>query len=347
MWRKHVTLGLLTVIIGIWFASWQGYTPHISRLKTYQGQAGQDYEKLIKENLRLHLNNHHHLMIDEGRLNIAPLPESLFSAGKPYVTFFSAKKEDQVNHEVDLYTMQVNMGSNAYPISFTPPRNLTENPLSKDIIFDLRSANERDDRRGAHLLFGQVDQRGACRSISYLHWDERSFDEDDQRNILSQGLNSLINRHLFDRSLEPMWLVVRFQTPLPECRATWANNKESSTKEATNTLGRGADVFNIYSGAQLVTSVDVVTKTTSPIKSNIEIIKSPQDRQHVISTLQETLRIYDLLNLDEDLNLSVLRAKTATSFERNLYELISDKGDSRQHRPVGNVSSILDGRRPN
>ena len=114
MWRKHLALGLLTVIAGIWFASWQGYTPHLSRLKTYQDGAGVDFHDIVKDNLRQHLNNHHHLMVAKGHLKLAALPSKLFSAGDPYLIFFSAKKEDQVNQEEDLYTMQVYLGSNAY-----------------------------------------------------------------------------------------------------------------------------------------------------------------------------------------------------------------------------------------
>ena len=78
-------------------------------------------------------------MVEKDRLYISPLSEGLFSAGRPYQVFFSAKHEDRSNDGVDLYSMQVKMGQNAYPISFTPPRNLTENPLSQDLIFDVHS----------------------------------------------------------------------------------------------------------------------------------------------------------------------------------------------------------------
>ena len=50
MWRRHITLGLLTVIAGIWFASWQGYTPHLSQLKKYNGAAGEDFANTVENN---------------------------------------------------------------------------------------------------------------------------------------------------------------------------------------------------------------------------------------------------------------------------------------------------------
>ena len=348
MWRKHLTLGLLTVIAGIWFASWQGYTPHLSRLKTYQGQEGEDFFSIVRDNLRQHLNNHHHLMVSKEGLKIAALPSKLFSAGDPYVVFFSAKKEDLVNHEEDLYTMQVHLGSNAYPISFTPPRNLTENPLSKDQIFDLRTAQNDGERNGIHLLFGQIDGEERCRAVSYLHWDyEDQADPQDDQGVLRSAFAQLVNAHLFDRATRPQWLVTRFKTPVAQCHAQWSNKADERDENKGKVQGRGIDKFDIFSAQSHLVSVDVITQSTNPIKSNIEVIKPQKDGEQALTALQEALRVYDLLNLDEDLSLSSLKSELATGFEKNLYELLVNQNDASQHQPVGEVSSILDGRRPN
>ena len=351
MWRKHVSLGLVTVILGIWFASWQGYTPHIANLKKFNEGPGQSYSDIVKENLRLHLNNHHHLMVEKDRLLVAPTERGLFSAGTPYLVFFSAKHEDRASEGVDLYTMQVKMGKNAYPITFTPPRNLTENPLSQDLIFDLQYREGEDQRSGAHLLFGQRDAQGACRSVSYLHWGEVDRkNNESEGNFITHRLRALMNKHFFDRETQPHWLVIRFKSPLPNCSAAWLSSTPQVNAEGEDqdsiAKDRGLDVFHIYSGKDREISVDVVTESINPIKSNIEVIKPPKIQQHTLSALQETLRVYDLLNLDEDLNLSALQAQSATSFERNLYEVLINEGDPSQHRPVDEVSSILDGKRP-
>lgn len=348
MWRKHLTLGLLTVIAGIWFASWQGYTPHLSRLKTYQGQSAEEFLDIVRDNLRQHLNNHNHLMVSKDSIKIAALPSHLFSAGDPYVVFFSAKKEDSVNHKEDLYTMQVHLGSNAYPISFTPPRNLTENPLSKDQIFDLRTVNDDDKRNGVHLLFGQLDSEGRCRAVSYLHWDyaDRTNGENKQ-SFLTNALSRLINTHLFDRSTRPEWLVTRFKTPMPQCSAQWVSSKTTPAQSQVSGQAVGIDKFDIFSAANHQVTVDVITQTINPFKSNIEVVKPTNSNGETLTALQEALRVYDLLNLDEDLILSSLKAEAATGFEKNLYELLVNENDPRQHQPVGEVSSILDGRRPN
>ena len=346
MWRKHLALGLLTVIAGIWFASWQGYTPHLSRLKTYQDGAGVDFYDIVKDNLRQHLNNHHHLMVAKGHLKLAALPSRLFSAGDPYLIFFSAKKEDQVNQEEDLYTMQVHLGSNAYPISFSPPRNLTENPLSKDLIFDLKTVQDDPQRNGLHLLYGQVHQQLGCRAINYLYWNyDEEVDPDSKQSTFAQLFSSLSNEHIFDRSTAPNWLSVRFKYPLKDCQAAWLN--KNSTANQSSQFGRGADKYAIMSEGKEVVTVDTITQTMTPIKSNIEIVKPPQDKVQSFSAFQEALRAYDLLNLDEDLSLSGLKANIATKFEKNLYELLVNENDPRQHQDVGEVSSILDGRRPN
>ena len=351
MWRKHLALGLLTVIVGIWFASWQGYTPHLSRLKTYQDGSdgsdgsGTDFYEIVKDNLRQHLNNHHHLMVAKGNLKLAALPSKLFSAGDPYLVFFSAKQEDQVNHEEDLYVMQVHLGSNAYPISFKPPRNLSENPLSKDLIFDLKTVQDDPKRNGVHILFGQVHKQMGCRAVNYLHWNYDDENSNANQDAGTQLFSSLINEHFFDRSTAPDWLSVRFKYPLKGCQAQW-NNKQSASTQSSE-FSRGADKFTIYSEAKELATVDTISETINPILNNIEIVKPPQDKTQSFSAFQEALRAYDLLNMDEDLSLSGLKAKLATKFEQNLYELLVNESDPRQHQEVGEVSSILDGRRPN
>ena len=346
MWRKHLALGLLTVIAGIWFASWQGYTPHLSRLKTFQDGAGVDFYNTVKDNLRQHLNNHHHLMVAKGHLKLAALPSKLFSAGDPYLIFFSAKKEDQVNQEEDLYTMKVYLGSNAYPISFSPPRNLTENPLSKDLILDLKTVQDDPQRNGVHLLYGQMHQEMGCRAINYLHWDY----EDQEKSPSEQGtftklFSGLSNEHIFDRNTLPQWLSVRFKYPLKNCQAVWLNKNSAATQSSK--FGRGSDKYRILSGDKEVVTIDTITQTMTPIRSNLEIVKPPQNKVQSFSAFQEALRAYDLLNLDEDLSLSGLKSNLATQFEKNLYELLVNENDPRQHQAVGEVSSILDGRRPN
>ena len=342
MWRRHLTLGLLTVIAGIWFASWEAHTPYYSALKKYRGEAGEDYLDVVRSNLKQHLSNHHHLSVSEDQLQVAPLPSGLLSAGQRFLVVFSAIKEEGQHILPDIYVMQVSMGQNASPLSFTPPRNLTDNPLSHDRLFELKLSTEsQGKRRGVQILFGQLNEAGACRSVSYLWWGESHASveqEGNQKpNVLSSWLRSLEDEHYFDRESAPKWSVLRFTTPLSECSAKLGVRGDQQ---------RGHDKFQVFSNQNLSATVDTITQGISPISSKMELIGSLRPVYQTLDSLQQTLRTYDLLNTDEDLSLISTRSRWVNSFERNLYELFVDESDPKQHRPVEDVSSILDGRRP-
>jgi hypothetical protein len=337
MWRRHLTIGLLTIIVGIWFASWEAHTPYLSSLQKYEG--GDNYQELVRTNIRKHLRNHHRLLIKEGELQIAALTNRILNVGQRFLVMFSAQQEAQKNSLPDLYVMQVNMGANAYPLSFTPPRNLTSNSLSEDRLFGVGVAQNEDEDRGVHILYGQLDAQQACRSINYLWWPDGASDEDDSFSLglFSDWLASWENAHYFDRSNEPQWQVLRFDQPLADCRASLG---------IEGTKDRGDHKFQVFSGKKLEFTVDTVTFSTVPIRSGVELISSHKQSTPILNTLQRTLRVYDLLNLDEDLRLSSLHADFVTSFKKNIYELILSGSADNYLAPVDKVSSILDSRRP-
>ena len=93
MWRRHLTIGLLTIIVGIWFASWEAHTPYLSSLQKYQG--GENYQELVRANIKKHLKNHHRLLIKEGELQIAPLTARFLNVGQRFLVMFSAHQEAQ------------------------------------------------------------------------------------------------------------------------------------------------------------------------------------------------------------------------------------------------------------
>lgn len=342
MWRRHLTLGLLTVISGIWFASWQAHTPFYSALKKFSADSGDDYLSVVRVNLRQHLSNHYHLSVTDTQLQVAPLPSGFLTTGQPFLAVFSAIKEEGQNSAPDIYVMQVNMGQNASPLSFTPPRNLSDNPMSRDTLFEVKLVEEATgNRRGIQVLFGQFTEEGDCRSVTYLWWGEESQQHAkvQSTNPLTRWLSALDNKHFFNRQTAPDWQIVRFATPLPQCSARLGR---SSTEESD----RGLDQFEVFSKSKLVVTVDTIIHSLSPRNANVELIGAVHPEEQTIGALQETLKIYDLLNQDEDQNLNVLRSKISTSLEHNLYELFVDESDPSQHRSVGEVSSILDGRRP-
>ena len=334
MWRRHLTIGLMTVIAGIWFASWEAHTPYLSLLSRYQ--EGDDYQALVRANLREHLKNHHNLIVREGAIEIAPLQDAFIEMGQRYLAVFSARPESRKQQFPDLYVMQVNMGQNAYPLAFTPPRNITNNPLSDDHLFGL-SLSLAADRQGAQILFGQRDAQGSCRSVTHLWWSdgedgsERSFSVD----LLSTWLTTWENAHYFDRKSAPDWRILRFAEPLARCEASLGIKGDKS---------RGESRFQVFSDKQLAFTVDTMTKSIAPMQSGVELLSPQSEDESSTSSFQNNLRIYDLLTLDEDLKLSALSAELLTSFEKNIYELIVS-GDSA-FLPVSKVSSILDSRRP-
>ena len=93
MWRRHLTIGLLTIIVGIWFASWEAHTPYLSSLQKYEG--GDNYQELVRTNIRKHLRNHHRLLIKEGELQIAALTNRILNVGQRFLVMFSAQQEAQ------------------------------------------------------------------------------------------------------------------------------------------------------------------------------------------------------------------------------------------------------------
>lgn len=344
MWRRHLTIGLLTVIVGIWIASWEAHTPYLSALQKYSGDLSEDYQGLVRDNLRVHLRQHDRLIVSPpDALQIAPLRDGLLERGKRFLVLFSAKPERDKQRAPDLYVMQVNMGANAYPLSFTPARNLTRNAQSEDRLFALRLAEKGEGDRGAQILFGQLEPGGRCRAVTYLWWsDEASEGEalSEQSSPLAQigspalGVSAWENAHYFDHPHEPEWATLRFDQPLPDCSARLGIAGESD---------RGDHKFQVLRARQVEFTVDTITEAVTPVKSGVELVSRHEGDSSALSGLQHLLKVYNLLNLDEDLNMSSLKSNVANSFERNVYELMAD---SAEIPPVGEVSSILDSRRP-
>ena len=335
MLTRKLSAGLITVILGIWFASWRGHTPNLSDFERGDSDQRESYRQLVRANLTTHLKSHHHFIIEENQVQLIELESELLSLGQPFFVFFSAKREESPNLLSDIYMMQARMGSNALPISFTPPRNLTENPESDDHLFEVDERINVSDQV-ARVLYGQRTSRGECRTITYLNWGAKGGQN-------SSWVSRLKEAHYYDRWETPQWITLRFQTPLPSCEARFGDSQVIVNGES---LSRGRNQFVVTSGGTLISRVDVATETMKPSDQGMELVHAPADIPHLVENFQQTLRTYDLLTQDEDLSLRQLRAGIYNTFERNIYEFLVDKTNPRIHLPVGEVSSILDSRNP-
>lgn len=333
---RKLSAGLICIILGIWFTSWRGHTPHLDQFKRVKDVVDtEEYRQLVRDNLYFHLQEHQQFRLNKDQLQFIQMPSHVLSVGLSYLVFFSAQHKEHLGHLPDIYMMQVQMGRNALPIFFTPPRNLTENSLSHDHLFNVDKVYN-DDLQIARVLYGQLDTKGACRSITYLNWAVEG-----QQKL--SWLSNLQQSHYYDSWQRPQWSTLRFKHKLNQCNAHFADTED---KVGEDSIEHGIEQFIVSSAGNEVSRVDVAAGQVTPQGSGVELIKTPRESYKFIDTLQTTLKTYQLITDDESTSLQRFTATFTNAFERSLYELFIDQTDPKQHRPVGEISSILDGTRP-
>ena len=211
MVTRKLSAGLIAVIFGIWFASWRGYTPNVS--KYVKGQSESNIREVGRKNITQYLRDRHRFELNEDQVSLMRVEGTLLSPGKTFLVFFSARQHGK---SADLYMMQARLGQNGLPISFTSPRNLTENEDSVDHLFQVdRTVNV--EGAVARVLYGQMDEEGRCRSITYVNWASKLSGEKED------WLTRLRKAHYFDRWEVPQWLTLRFHSPVKNCNATFGD----------------------------------------------------------------------------------------------------------------------------
>ena len=90
MLTRKLSAGLITVILGIWFASWRGHTPNLSDFERGDSDQKESYRQRVRANLTIHLKSHHHFIIEENQVQLIELESELLTLGQPFFVFFSA-----------------------------------------------------------------------------------------------------------------------------------------------------------------------------------------------------------------------------------------------------------------
>ena len=325
MWKRKLIIAGACALAGVSAGAVKGYTPHIGALRTPSAPAeaeGAAYRELVRENLARLIKSRQGLSVDPAQVRVAELSADESLIGRPFVAFFSATSPERPAAARDLYMMQAVMGANALPISSTPPRNITENPTSQDRLFDVLDPREGGAVRA---LYGQIREDGSCRSITQLEWGGAR--EAQGATLITQ----LKQAKQYDRWEEPRWVTLRFKDPLPHCGARFAQGGSGFVAQSEST-----DFFK----------VDLNALSVSPSGAGVELISTPRERPNAIEGAQDLLLRYGLITEEEHLALTGARAQLAHVLTKNLYELLVDQSDPRQHRPIGEVSSMSDGRRP-
>lgn len=327
MWKRKLIIAGVCALSGLSVGAVRGYTPSLSDLRAPSAPAeaeGAQYRELVRENLARLIKSRQRLLVDPAQVRVAELSAEESLIGRPFVAFFSAASPERPTAARDLYMMQAVMGANALPISFTPPRNITENSTSEDHLFDVL---EPTSGGGVRALYAQLDEAGACRAITQLEWGGARESQGEGPSLISQ----LKQAKQYDRWEEPRWVTLRFKEPLHRCTAHFVNEGVSFVAQS--------DLVDFF-------SVDLKALTVSPSGAGVDLISTPRERTQLLEGAQELLLRYGLITEEEHLALTGARATLSHVIEKNLYELLVDQSDPRQHRPVGDVSSMSDGRRP-
>ena len=335
MFIKKATIAAISILLGIWFASWRGYTPYLSKFTKSEKSEGAEYRAQVLQNLMQHLQDHHHFEIESDQIKLIELNRDFLNLGTPFLVFFSGRRQEMKSQRSDLFMMQAKMGANARPISFTPPRNLTQNLKSNDHLFAVDEVFNQEQRT-ARVLYGQMYDDGSCQSITYLNWAEEHVES-------NQMLKTLRMAHYYDRWGAPQWLTLRFEKPQPQCRARFGNQLIG---EGGRKMMRGQNTFLVFSQEAQIARVDVSSQTLTPKTTGFDLISSPTETPTLVQNLQKTLQTYNLITQDEYVSLSRIRGTVTHFIERNLYELFIDGSKNTQVPPVSPATSILDGMDP-
>lgn len=321
MLKSRLIIGALCATVGLGFGAWRGRTAH---LDLEEGGALSERDNSYIARVHAHMLKHvqvrYHFKVEGSKLRVIMLPEGSLEVGQTALIFFSAQKPEAPHEREDLYMMQAQVGANALPISFTPPRNLTENPKSFDRLFETST-------RGARILYGQLNAEGACRAVTQLSWDPRDLSKAHDEPLISK----LKQAAHYDRWEAPKWLTLRFREPLSRCSARFSSDQNS---------------FIVLSDEVPFFTLDLSTGQVSPSGLGVEVVKVPEPRPQLLEGAQSLLSSYGLINQEDSLALTATYANMINAIDRNLYEILIDQSDPTQHQPIGQLSSMTDGRRP-
>ena len=322
MLKGQLIIGCVCALMGLSFGAWRGRTATLSADATSapMSEAGDSYIARVHAHMLKHVQARYRFKVEGPKLRVIMLPEGSLEVGRTALIFFSAQRPEAPHEREDLYMMQAQMGANAHPITFTPPRNLTENPKSFDRLFETST-------QGARILYGQLNSEGACRAVTQLSWDPRDLAQVSDTNLITK----LKQASYYDRWEAPKWLTLRFRDPLTRCSARFSSDQNS---------------FIVLSDGVPFFTLDLATGQVSPSGLGVEVVRVPEPRPQLLEGAQSLLSDYGLINQEDGLALTAAYAKLVNTLDRNLYEILVDQSDPTQHQPIGQLSSMTDGRRP-
>lgn len=317
MWKSKLIIGGICVILGLAFGSWRGQTPQLDLNQNTSSESQNSFIQRLHAHMLKHVQERYRFKVDGPKLRVIMLPENDLEVGRTALIFFSAQRPEAPHEREDLYIMQAQVGANAFPIFFTPPKNLTQNPKSFDRLFETSS-------QGARILYGQLNAHGACRAVTQLSWDPRDLAQIQDANFISK-LKQVAHYDLWNA---PKWLTLRFKEPLSKCSARFSSDQNS---------------FIVLSDGVPFFTLDLSTGQVSPSGLGVEVVRVPEPRPQLLEGAQDVLGAYGLMNLEDRLGLTATYANFMNAIDRNLYEILVGQN---QHHPIGQLSSMTDGRRP-
>ncbi len=295
-----------------------------------------DFKDTLKHNIIAHLETEYKLLTSSEQLHLMKR-EALIA--HQYLVFFSAwanqKKTDR-----DIYMMQVTVGRNAIPIGFSPPRNLTLNPMSEDILFAADSS-ENKELGFARILYGQKDKFGNCLSITFLNWATHQKAKEESVPIEKQVvvlLEKAKEAHHYDLWFSPESLSTRFSKPLKNCTARLV---ESQSNQFI-ILADANPKYKISVDDKHITALGDSNHQNYAKSDEIELVSVGSAQQATfVQSIQNALRSYELITKDEDISLTHLKSKLSSEIDQTLFKILVDP-KSPSFKPVGPISSIND-----
>ena len=278
MWKTKLIIGGLCVTLGVSFGAWRGRTATLGggpNKGQVMSDVGGSFIARVHANMLRHVQVRYRFKVEGPKLSVIMLPEASVEVGRTALIFFSAQRPEAPHEREDLYMMQAQMGANAQPISFSSPRNLTENPKSYDRLFDTSSG-------GARILYGQLTNEGSCRAVTQLSWDPRDLSKERDPHLITK----LKQAAHYDLWQAPKWLTLRFKEPLAKCGARFSADQNSVV---------------ILSNEAPAYTLDLSTSQVSPSGQGIELVRFSEPRPQLLEGTQELLSSYGLINQEERL----------------------------------------------
>ena len=319
--QAKLVLFILMIALSFAISYWKADSVAFSTFQESDHSTQADFHTLVKKNVIAHLSAQHRLETDFKQVFLMRM-NSLLT--KNYLVFFSAYQNGK-NTERDVYMFQISVGENAIPFALSPPRNLTLNPNSEDVLYAVDSS-EDDSQQVARMIYGQTDQKGDCRSVTFLNWSK-------EKSQKETSLERLQETHYYDLWFSPQTISVRFKNPLPNCGAKFVETMAKNPNQNKQ--------FWISSNQEDLFKVDAQTQSIHPSGNGVELISTNHESQTFIESIQNTLLTYQLITEDESLTLTEIKADLKTAFDQTLFEFFVDPKDPN-FRPVSEVSSILD-----